>query len=1116
MLSKSSVKKPYTIVVGLVLVILLGIVSYTRMSIDLIPSINMPYAVITTPYVGASPETVEAVVTETLEQNMASVNNVEEVSSVSSEGISTIILKFQENANMDSAVLEIRETLDRVSGFFPDEVGSSVILKVNPDMMPVMVASVGMDGMDESQSASYIEERILPELKSVEGVASVSATGLLENYIHVTLTDEKIQKANETLQTFYKEKAEKEIRQALEEQAQQQAQAAGETQRQNALNMGVSAQQAEAAAEAAQNAVLEQFTQQEEALVAEQMEQVEIPETEITREMISGILSGENFSMPAGAVSSEDGGSWLVRVGDKIGTIEELENLTLMSVPDFGEIQMKDVAEIQCSDNTESLYSRVNGEYAIMLSLQKQPDYSTADVTNAVLDRMEELEQKTEGLQFYTLMNQGDYVNLMIQTVTGNLLWGAGLAVLILILFLRKIRPTTIVAASILLSVVTAFVLMFLCGISLNMISMSGLALGVGMLVDNSIVVMENIYRMWAEGKSAREAAIKGAGEVAGAITSSTLTTIVVFVPIIFTEGLTRQLFTDMALTITFSLLASLVVALTLVPAASSRMLRKNFSPRKTIWDTMAEKYAGLLDRSLNHRWVTIGLSVLLLAGSVVLALRSGTELFPAMDSGSVSVSVAMPQEYTWEESCDALDSLYQTLSGVTDVEAVGIMNENGASAAGGMSFLSMGTGSSGTTVYLLLQEERTAPMEEILEEIREKTETLPFEVSVSSANMDLSALTGGKIAVNVYGKDLDALREAASQVGQAIAQVEGTTEVDDGLGETQEEYRITVNKPEAIAKGLTVAQIYSAVSDVLAEDAAVTELTVGSIDYTVIVHDSWETPVTAATLGEILLETPSGETVKLSDIASIGVGEGFSSINRKGQERYVSVSADLQAGYISGTVNEEVEKALQQLELPEGCRFEMSGESESIRSTFQDLFLMLGLAVIFIYLVMVAQFQSFLSPFIVMFTIPLAFTGGFFAIAAAGLPVSAVCLLGFVILVGIVVNNGIVFVDYANQQMEAGLSKREALLTAGRNRIRPILMTALTTIFALLTTAVDTSMGAELMQPMAITTMGGLLYSTLLTLFLIPAMYSLMKREGKPGIQDEVGELEEKAKEEA
>ncbi len=1109
MLSKFSVKKPYTVIVAIVLVVILGFVSYSKMTMDLLPSINMPYAVISTTYSGASPETVEKVVTATLEQSMASVDNVEEVSSVSSEGVSMVILKFHENADMDSAMIEMRENLDLVEPYFPEEVGSSVIMKINPDMMPVMVSSVGISGKSDGEAASYIEEKIVPELKSVEGVASVSASGLIENYIDLTISAEKVKDLNSRLQEFYTEQAEKEIRDSVLKEAKKQAEEAASQQKEQLLSMGYSEENAQAAAEEIQSAAMEEAEKQADSLVEEQMKSVEIPETEITKDMLIGILSGQNFSMPAGSVSSEDGSSWLVRVGDELETPEELGSLVIMSIPDFGDVIMEDVADIGLSDNTSSMYTQVNGEYAVMLSLQKQPDYSTADVTNAVLARMEELEKENEGLSFHALMNQGDYVNVMIQTVLSNLIMGAGLAVIILILFLRKIRPTLIVAASILLSVVTAFVLMFLFGISLNMISMSGLALGVGMLVDNSIVVMENICRMLSEGKSAKEAAVEGAREVGGAITASTLTTIVVFLPIIFTEGLTRQIFTDMALTITFSLLASLVVALTLVPSASSRMLAKNFRMRRTFIDKLADGYAKLLDRSLNHRWIAIGLSIVMLAGSVILALRSGTELFPSMDSGSVSVSVSMPDTYSWDETCSALDDLYTTLSGVTDVETVGIIN-NGSSTGGDMSLLSMGSG--GTNIYLLLKEERTATVDEIASEIREKTKDLPYEVSVSSANMDMSMLSGGDVAIDVYGSDLDDLRRSAQMVADAIGETEGIAEVDNGLSETTGELRIEVDKTKAISKGLTVAQVYAAVAEELSGAPTSGEITSGSTEYTITVRDDRDLQITAENLENLEIENTSEEKVRLGDIASVVKTEGFSSISRQGQERYVSVSASVDAGYISGTVNEQVEEKLRQLELPEGCRYEISGESESMRSTFNDMALMLVLAIVFIYLVMVAQFQSFLSPFIIMFTIPLAFTGGFLGLAAAGMPISAVAILGFIILVGIVVNNGIVFVDYANQQMEAGYTKRQALLRAGRNRIRPILMTALTTIFALVAMAVDTSMGAELMQPMAVATMGGLVYSTLLTLFLIPAMYSLMKREKKPVIRDEVSEIEGKA----
>lgn len=1095
MISKFSVKKPFTIVVAVILVLILGVVSYANMSVDLMPSFNLPYVMVTTAYPGASPEEVEKAVTQPVEQSMASVSDVTEVSSISSENQSMVILEFNQNADMDAAVVEVREALDLVSAYFADGVGSSVILKLNPDMLPVMALSVSAGQGSDQESARQIEEKIMPELESVPGVASVSANGLIHNMVDVTLSGEKLEALNQKVADFYQKQAESKIRQEAEKQVT--AAIDGQLQEQKAalLQQGMTEQMAAQALAPMKQKLESAAKEQVDRIVEEQLKKVEIPAIDLSAETLGALLAGQNFSMPAGSLAEGEEAGTLVRVGDEIEDIDALAAMVVTELPDYGAVTVGEIADVTAYDDHEEIYSRVNGEYAVILTLQKQPDYSTADVANSVQERMQAIGAENDGVHFSVLMNQGEYVNVMIKTILTNLLFGGLLAILILFVFLRRIKPTVIVGASIVISVVTAFVLMYFSGITLNMVSMGGLALGVGMLVDNSIVVIENIYRMRSEGLGAKEAAVAGAKEVTGAIAASTLTTIIVFVPLVFTEGITKQLFTDMALTIAFSLLASLLVALTLVPAASAAMLKAQKPHKRNFIDKMADGYVKLLDRSLNRRWVTIAVAVLLLGGSVAAAFSAGTEMFPSMDSGSVTVSVDMPEKYTEEQTFHALDQLSETLTGIDAVETVGVLH--GGSSSMGMS--------GGTTVYVSLKEDRAQSTDAVIEEIRARTQDFDFEVSVSNSNADMTMLTGGQVSVAVYGRDLDDLRGAAAQVADAIGGVEGTTEVDNGLGKPKQEIRIRVDKEKAAAKGLTVAQVYQAVSKELAAEKSVGTITEGAVEYALYVKDAREQPATAESLEKIALTAQDGSTVTVGEVAQVARAEGFSSIRRSGQERMVSVTASLREGYRSGDVNAAVEQTLKELSLPAGCRVEIEGESEAMRQSFSDLLLVLILAIVFIYLIMVAQFQSLVSPFIVMFTIPLAFTGGFLALFLAGMPVSVVALIGLVILVGVVVNNGIVFVDYANQQRAKGMECREALLKTARNRIRPILMTALTTILALCTMAFDTSSGGELLKPMAVTTIGGLTYATFLTLFLVPAMYSLFlgRRKAKPALAE-------------
>ena len=792
--------------------------------------------------------------------------------------------------------------------------------------------------------------------------------------------------------------------------------------------------------------------------------------------------------MPAGNLT-EGGDDFVIRTGNKVESYEALCDLPLMKVPAIGVIRLSDIAEITRLDNSSQMYARVNGENGVMLSVSKEPQYSTADVSNILYGKMEDLEDTYSGISFTVLSDQGKYVNIMVDTIIQNLIIGGLLAIFVLLLFLKSIKPTFIVGMSIVISVIASFVLMYFSGISLNVISMCGLALSVGMLVDNSIVVVENIFRLKAEGVPVKQAAIDGAKQMAGAVIASTITTVVVFVPIIFTDGLTRQLFTDMALTIAFALLSSLIVALTLVPMASAGMLRNVvIKPNKT-FDKLAGGYVKLLDKTLRHRWICIVLVVVLLAGSVWAAFASGAELFPQTDSGNISVSAELPADYTEAEKAAALDQLYDRIRDIEFVDTVGILSGN--SSGGVMSLM----GGDGTTCYVLLDEDRDVSTNHITQKIKAATEDLDFAVEIASSSMDTSMLTGGQIVVEIKGRELDDIRDTAQALGALLENIEGTAEIDNGLGDPTNELRIVVDKEKAAEYNLTVAQVYLAVSSRFSTATTAASIYEEGTEYEIYVYDDRDTSVKKADLTGIEIEAADGTTVKVADIASLEESTGFSSVRRENGSRVLKVTGTAAEGYNIGKINTKITEALKDFEPTGDCTVALRGENESINEAFGDLFLMLALAIVFIYLVMVAQFQSLLSPFIVMFTIPLAFTGGFIALFITGTPVSIVALIGLIVLVGVVVNNGIVYVTCVNQLREEELSVHDALLTAARMRIRPIIMTSLTTIIGLLFSALDTSAGASMLRPVAITVIGGMLYSTLLTLFFVPVIYSIFHR---------------------
>ena len=1112
MISKFSVKKPYTVLVGVVLAIILGVVSFTRMTADLLPNINLPYVIVMTTYPGASPETVETVVTQPVESAMATVSNIENIMSVSNENYSMVVLEFSQTADMNAVSLEIRENLDQIKSFWDDSVGNPIIMKLNPDMMPIMITAVGREGMDNAQISEFTEDTIMPELESIEGVASVSAAGLLEESVNVIIRREKIEEINAKIYALIDEgfkeaeqpilDGKKELESGLAELAENKKQLEDNLSKMTAgmpqyAQLQASLKQLEATEQQLQEnlAQLEEGEKQIAEAKAEAHAQADMSGV-LTVDTVKGLLTAQNFSMPAGYVT-EEGVDYLVRLGDKPSTVDEMKALPLLNLHMEGVpvITLEDVADVFYTDNSADIYANVNGSAGVMLILQKQTGYSTGEVSDKLADKYEKLMEQYDGLNLVTLMDQGIYIDLVKDSIFSSIIWGFGLAVLILILFLKDLRPTLVVAVSVPISLVTAVVCMYFSGVTLNIISLSGLALGIGMLVDNSIVVIENIYRLRGLGYSVKEAAMEGAKEVAGAITASTLTTVCVFLPIVFTEGITRQLFVDMGLTIGFSLMASLLIAMTVVPAMSSKILAKSGEQKEgKLFGGLVKVYDKVLKFSLKMKPLVLIIAVVLLVLSGVLAISNGTAFMSDMDSTQLTVNVQLPDDATLVETGEISDKVVEAIMTIDDVQNVGAMSSSSAMSMGGSDSTNK------ATIYVVTKEDKKKSNEEIAELIRQKTSGLEAEITVDTSSMDMSALGGSGISIQVRGRDLDELGRIGKEVAAIVAGVEGTTEVSDGMQKAEEELRIIVNRDKAVDYGLTVAQVFSEVYGKLASASTATTLVGADKDYGVYVLNGSDMELTRELLKELEVtgKGADGKEIKvaLKDIAEFEAAESLTSINRTEQTRYITVSAAIADGYNIGLVSADVEEALKDYQVPAGYRLVFSGENEMIVEAMKQMLLMLLLAVVFMYLIMVAQFQSLKSPFIIMFTIPLAFTGGLFGLYLSGSEVSVIALIGFVMLSGIIVNNGIVLIDYMNQLRERGIAKREAIMEAGRTRLRPVLMTAMTTILALSTLVFSSDMGADMGKPMAIVTIGGLIYGTLLTLIVIPCIYDIFNKD--------------------
>lgn len=1254
MLSKLSVRKPYTVVVGIVLILILGFVSFTNMTVDLLPSMNLPYALVMTTYPGASPEEVEEIVTKPVEQTMATVSNIRNIQSVSSENASTVILEFDQTANMDSVTIEMRESLDQISGYWPDGVGSPLIMKLNPDMMPVLITAVSAKGADAAQVSKIIEEQVIPEIESVEGVASVTATGTIEETVEVTLNAQKVDELsdeikaemeaqmNEAKAALDEAKAQvesgknalasgraqaaqglseaesqmsvksEELKQAQleitekmaelnvsETQLAQQialvqtgrqaaeAQLAGLEQAKQAYDEAKAALEAGAGiltpeqeaelqaiigelqstvdgydtAKPALEASIAQLTEQEAQLteaqrqLSEGKQQLESMQSQVNEgalslaeargqlasaqleaaaglgdasaqlaagesaiqmqeaqmdaaeeqagasadvgsllsvDTIRTILSAQNFRMPAGYVT-EDGIDFLIRVGDKFKNIDELKELLLLDMDGIDPVKLSDVASVELLDNADETYARINGEPGVMLTVQKQTGYSTGDVSDRVLERLEEIQKDNESIDAVTLMDQGIYIDLIVSSVLQNLVYGAALAIIILLVFLKSLGSTFVIACSIPISIMAAIVAMYFSGVTLNVISLSGLALGVGMLVDNSIVVIENIYRMRTEeGASGKEAAIVGARQVSGAILASTLTTVCVFLPIVFTKGITRQLFVDMGLTIGYSLLASLLVALTVVPMMSAGLLKKAQKGESRLYVKMKDIYGRILARALRMKALVLIGTLALFVGSIFLAASRGAEFMPPMESTQVAVTLETEEGSSLEDTAKEADKIMERVGGIKDVEDIGALVSSG-------DMLGMQTVSNQVQFYAITKEDPALSNKELKREIEKRTEDVNGEVTVSMSNMDMSALGSSGVNIQIKGRDLDRLQEIAADMKDILESTEGTQNVSDGTEDNTEELRVIVDKAKATSHGLTVAQVYQELYKKISEAQPSLTLGTDTKDYDVYVKDGANEAMTREDVRNIALtvtkQDGTSEEVRLADVAVFEDGVSPRSINRTSQSRYMSVTAEIQEGSNIGIVAGRIQEELDRYDVPEGYEVKMTGEDETINEAMTELFKMLALALVFMYLIMVAQFQSLKSPFIIMFTVPLAFTGGLLALWISGMPVSVIAMIGFVMLSGIIVNNGIVFIDYTNQLIAEGEEKRFALVEAGKTRLRPIIMTAFTTILGLSTMAAGFGMGSDMVQPMAVVTIGGLIYGTILTLVVVPCIFDLFHR---------------------
>ena len=1289
-MEKFSVKKPFTVLVAVIMVLMLGFVSISNMQTNLLPDVNTPYLMVVTVYPGASPERVESEVSDVMQNALGTVAGVEKVTATSAENYSLLLMQFSDDTDMNSAMVKVSNKVDQTTASLPSSCLTPSIIEYSLNMNAFMTVAVSREGSDVYDLSEFVSDTLVPYVERKGGVSSVSTNGLIEKMVQVQLSQEKIDAINEKLlevidvqladarkqlesaeaqieagrkeynrqfknysntvsDTMMQEMSgqvgdaievvrkqaqalldsvnqliavvqEPEIQQALIDvrdglqrvmdkfnetgmkdidslieivtelrditdkltgalqQLQQRlntesgtegstaADLADDLQVQQSLNTvyntlndvikamddvpGLTKTFSDAIGNFSQQQMQAymKFTEAREMLNEYEKQLAEAKQTYADAEekamassdvsklldidTLAQLIYAQNFSMPAGYVKDSSGKSWLLKVGEEYDSIEDISGALLLHVDGFGDVRLSDVADVEVIDNAEASYTRLNGERAAVLKIYKGATSSASEVSDNCLSAFQELEAQYDGLHVVVLSNQGNYITIIVKSILSSMVIGAALAIIVLAIFLRDVKPTLVVGFSIPLSVLFAVVLMYFTGMDLNVMTLAGLSLGIGMLVDNSIVVIENIYRLRGRGVPAARAAVQGAKQVGMSVVASTLTSVCVFLPVVFSSSIVKSLMQPMSLCIGYCLMASLIVALTVVPAAASTVLKKA-EPKQLKWfDKIQDKYAKSLEWCFRHRALPLLAAVVLLAFCGWRVFSMGVELLPTITSNEAIVTLSTTKDLSKEDSYAIAGKAVEAMLEVDHVEEVGITTDT---RVAGMDIGQLGlpttitdllnaANSYGTYQVNVMLDESLSSSEietarQALEDALSGIEDCTAKVEISGMQELTSQLASG-LSVKIYGADAETLSQLSEKVVDIVNDTEGFANATNGLGSGDATINLHIDRDKVRSYGLTVAQVYQQIAAKLTTTTtAQTPVTVDGSTMSVQISNNLD-PVTKENMMDITFETTvmsadgttSTGTCTLADMATWDTGSAPDSITSEDQTQYVSVTADTLDGYNTTVQARVLEKKLNEFalsdEMPEGCSFSMGGESDSVNFMVNEMVQWLGLALPFVYLVMVAQFQSLLSPFIVLFTIPLAFTGGLLGMLFTGQQLTMISLMGFIVLMGTVVNNGIVFVDYTNQLRLGGMERRAALIATGKTRMRPILMTTLTTVLAMLQLVFSNDMASQLMSGMAIVIICGLSYATLMTLYIVPILYDILFR--KPPLNVDVGSDDE------
>jgi len=1011
-----AIRRPVTTVMLTLIVVILGMVALTNLRQDLMPEMDLGIALVFASYDGAGPEEIESLITRPLENALATVSNLQNMTTTSSAGNAIIVLEFEDGTNMDNAALNMRENIDMFRPLLPDGV-DPMVMQIDPNMMQSFI--IGITGeYDMVRLKNVVDEQVVPRIERLDGVGSVSIGGGVEREISVELDPTRL------------------------------------------AGFGIAPMQ------------------------------------------VAGILAQENVNRPGGALV-QGGAELQVRTVNEFQTVQEIENLPIMT-PRGTVIRLSDVARVVDGFREVTSYSVINGQQGVTLSITQQSTANTVEVGQRIHAELEQLQRAFPQLTFTVISDTSQFIVDALNNVWVTVFQATALSMIVLLLFLGNGRSPLIIGVSIPVSVIASLMLMYFADMTLNMVTLNALVIGVGLLIDNAIVVLESISRYLNQGMEPKEAARKGAQEVGLAVAAATFTTVAVFVPVLFVTGIAGEMFGQLGLVLAFALISSLVVAMTFVPMACSKFLKpktenneNSKNPIKRLWfvwdrnyERFQEWYGRVLSWALGHKKIVLVMFFVFLLGSGSVIGMMGMEFMEAMDQGEVSISINAPRGGLLEEISQLTDTVLERISDMEEIETISVT----VGAGGGLAAL-FGGGSTNTSsifVQLIPRNDRV-PIDYVMEEMRQRIHPLPgAEFTVTSMG-DMGMGGGNAVSFNLFGDDMYILANTGEEVVQLIETLPTIRNAESSLQAGYPQAQVAVDRQRASHYGLQASAVANTVQMAIA-GMRVTQFRVGGTEIDVVMRYQPERLVHITDLHNLMLSTPMGTSIPLSEVADIVMEQGPASITKQNQRPFITISAEFIDTDL-GSVTQQISTLLDNHPFIGGITYEFGGAFEMMMDSFVALGGAILLGFVLLYMVMASQFESLAYPSTILFSIPVAWTAGLFGIFLMGGNISVVSFIGLILLMGIVTNNGIVLVDYINTKRREGMETFEAIVFAGKVRLRPILMTTLTTVIGLMPMMFATAEGAEMQQPLGAIIVFGLSFSTMITLILIPVLYMILHK---------------------